>query len=176
MSENTKPGQAVKRYFASADFELQELQGEGNGELYATAMSVNILGPTGMPTPEEETVELQLLAHVVHDDSVFTFYVVSDLRVPEENRHRVLEYISRVNYGVSAGCFEMDIGDGEVRYRSSINFSDSELTPVLVRNIVEPALGTAVQYWPSLLDVASGRLIPEAAIAAAETGQDPIQA
>ena len=46
---------------------------------------------------------------------------------PEEMRVPMAEFLTRANYGLRIGNFEMDFEDGEVRYKSSVDFEGIEL-------------------------------------------------
>lgn len=63
-------------------------------------------------------------------------YSVITESVPAELRPAVAEYITRVNYGMSLGNFEMDYDQGELRYRTSIDVAGESLTPGLVKQVV----------------------------------------
>ncbi len=39
---------------------------------------------------------------------------------PAHRRMNLLELLSRINYGLGVGCFEMDLDDGEIRYRVTL--------------------------------------------------------
>src|SRR5688500_12466181 len=56
-------------------------------------------------------------------------YSVLPTIVPQEKQREVMEYLTRANYGLSIGNFEMDLRDGEIRYKSSVDMADGELTP-----------------------------------------------
>src|SRR3954467_14939357 len=63
--------------------------------------------------------EVTCFAQVRVDLEQFIFYVVMPVRAPAQMRLAVAEYITRANYGLRIGNFEMDFDDGEVRYKSS---------------------------------------------------------
>jgi hypothetical protein len=86
----------------------------------------------------------------------FLFYVMAPTRAPEETRHAVAEYITRANYGLRIGNFEMDFSDGEVRYKSSLDFEAATLTPELIKNTIYPAVQTMDRYLPGLMAVVYG--------------------
>jgi hypothetical protein len=94
----------------------------------------------------------------------FTCYVMPAFRVPEEQRSAVAEYLTRANYGLHIGNFEMDYSDGEVRYKSSLDFEGVPLTPELIRNAIYPAARTTDRYMPGMMKVIYGGLSPEEAI------------
>jgi hypothetical protein len=51
----------------------------------------------------------------------------------------------------------MDWDDGEVRYKSSLDFEGVALTPELIRNALTPAVQMMVCYLPGLVNVLGGR-------------------
>ena len=46
--------------------------------------------------------------------------------------------------------FKRLVTDGEVRYKSSIDFEGAELTPSLIRNTIYPAVQTMDRYLPGI--------------------------
>lgn len=112
--------------------------------------------------------EVTCFAQVRVDLEQFIFYVVMPVRAPANMRLAVAEYITRANYGLRIGNFEMDFDDGEVRYKSSLDFESVELTPGLIRNTIYPAVQTMDRYLPGVLSVVFGGKSAEEAIAAIE--------
>jgi hypothetical protein len=96
-------------------------------------------------------------------EALFLCYVVAPIRVPEEVRLSAAEFILRANYGLWIGNFEMDMDDGEVRYKSSLDFEGVPLSYALIRNAIFPAIQTMVCYLPGLAAVVEGRPPAEAA-------------
>lgn len=112
--------------------------------------------------------EVTCFAQVRVDLEQFIFYVVMPVRAPAQMRAAVAEYITRANYGLRIGNFELDFDDGEVRYKSSLDFEGVELTPGLIRNTIYPAVQTMDRYLPGVLSVIFGGKSAEEAIAAIE--------
>ncbi len=92
------------------------------------------------------------------------FYTVAPVKVPEEIRGAVAEFITRANYGLRIGNFEMDYADGEVRYKSSIDFETTELQTHTLMVTIYPAVQTMDHYLPGLMRVIYGGLTPYEAI------------
>ena len=111
-----------------------------------------------------ENGELRCYAQIRVDLSQFLFYVIAPVKAPEEVRAAVAEYITRANYGLRIGNFEMDYSDGEVRYKSSLDFEGETLTETLIKNTVYPAVQTMDFYLPGLLGVMYGNKTPVEAI------------
>lgn len=115
--------------------------------------------------------DLRCYAIVRVDLEEFLFYAVAPVKVPEEVRMAVAEYLTRANYGLRIGNFELDYSDGEVRYKSSIDFEGQVLTADLIRNAIYPAVHTMDRYLPGLLRVSFGGATPHEAIEEVEGGQ-----
>ncbi len=108
--------------------------------------------------------DLRCYAIVRVDLEEFLFYAVAPVKVPEEVRMAVAEYLTRANYGLRIGNFELDYSDGEVRYKSSLDFEGQSLSPDLIRNAIYPAVHTMDRYLPGLLRVSFGGATPHEAI------------
>jgi len=78
------------------------------------------------------------------------------VKVAEETRVAVAEYITRANFGLRIGNLELDLDDGEVRYKSSVDFEGGELTRWLMRNAIYSAVQTMDRYLGGLLSVMYG--------------------
>jgi hypothetical protein len=107
-------------------------------------------------------------AQVLTDLEQFLFYVMMPFKVPEESRNTIAEFITRANYGLRVGNFEMDYKDGEVRYKTCIDFEGEILTTGYIKNAVYPALKTMEKYVPGFLSVIYGGKTPEEALAVLE--------
>jgi hypothetical protein len=108
--------------------------------------------------------QISCFAQVNIELEQFFFYAVAPVKVPEEHRAAVAEFTTRANYGMRIGNFELDFSDGEVRYKSSLDFEDATLTPALIKNTIYPAVRTLDQYIPGIMSVVYGGKSPAEAI------------
>lgn len=108
--------------------------------------------------------ELRCYAQIRPELEILICYAIAAVRVPEDRRLAVAEYITRANYGLRIGNFEMDFSDGEVRYKSSLDFEGETLTDNLIRHVIYPAVETMDDYLPGLMKVAFGGASPDEAI------------
>lgn len=90
------------------------------------------------------------------EDEQAAFYSLCPLEVGPERRAAMAEALTLANYGLTIGNFEMDWSDGEVRFKTSIDVSDSELTMEMFRNMVQINVLTVDDYLPALQSVARG--------------------
>ena len=70
------------------------------------------------------------------------------------SRPQQLELLTRVNYGLGSGCFEMDLDDGEIRYR--ITLPAVMAMPHVVLPMLADACMTVDTYAPAFDAVADG--------------------
>jgi hypothetical protein len=112
----------------------------------------------------------QCFGTVDEEKQWFTFYSILPSNVPEEKRVEVAEYITRANYGLVIGNFEMDYADGEVRYKTSVDVEGGELTAKMIENVIRANVMTMDRYFPGLMGVLYGDRDPAEAIAELEDG------
>ena len=104
-----------------------------------------------------------IYAQARDEQGQFICYSVYPQMVPEQQRPAMAELLTRLNYGLILGNFEMDYADGEIRYKTSVDVEAGELTPELIKPVVYANLGTMDHYWPALAAVAEGRAEPQKA-------------
>ncbi len=103
-----------------------------------------------------QSVAMGLVAQARDDLDIALLYAVPPIRVPEALRGRVAEFITRANYGLLIGNFELDFADGEVRYKASIDVEDAALSPALVEGMVRACCATVDRYYPGLVAIIHG--------------------
>lgn len=84
-----------------------------------------------------------------------------------EDLNRVNEFITRANYGMRRGCFEMDFRDGEINFRAG-QYCDGAPNPEAVEDTLFVAVAMVERYGDALLKVIHGFATPEEAIDEAE--------
>jgi hypothetical protein len=90
----------------------------------------------------------------------FVFYTRPEFQVPETYRSAMAEFVTRANYGVILGNFELDFNDGEIRYKTSIDIEGGELLPQFIRNLVGTNITMMDRHLLALQSVASGERTP----------------
>lgn len=96
------------------------------------------------------------------------FYSSLTERAPESSRMAVAEFLTRANWGLMIGNFELDLRDGQVRFKTSIQLEETPLAVDMVRMLVLNNVVVMDRYLPGLQTVMLGDATPEAAIAAVE--------
>uniref|UniRef100_A0A7S4KBF7 Uncharacterized protein n=1 Tax=Odontella aurita TaxID=265563 RepID=A0A7S4KBF7_9STRA len=80
-------------------------------------------------------------------------YVCCPNMAPVDRRLPAAEFITRANWGLAIGNFEMDMNDGEVRYKVSIDVEEGEISCKMVQNMLGASTQTMERYFPGLMSV-----------------------
>ena len=100
--------ETIKQFFSEDEWFFVETEDRG-----VLVLRMNHWGENGRFSCQAEYNEVQ---------DIFYFYSYFPINVPDEKRLKMAEFITLVNYGMRIGNFEMDFEDGEVRFRTSIDF------------------------------------------------------
>ena len=110
-------------------------------------------------------------SRIIEDNEWFLVLVFTPFEVPADRRVAVTEFLSRANYGLNFGAFQMDHRDGELAFRRSINFAGMELRTETVRGALYSSVGVMDTYLPGLMAVVYGGMTAEEAIAKVENAE-----
>ncbi|MBD2561276.1 MULTISPECIES: type III secretion system chaperone family protein [Nostoc] len=144
--------ETVIKFFEEDNWLFEKLEGE-------SALGMGFQGDNG---------EWSCYALVREEQKQFIFYSVSPLETPKEKRFQVAEFLTRANYGMMVGNFELDFADGEVRYKTSVEAEVTNLNSALIKTMVYTNLRMMDKYLPVLMSVIDGDLSPTEAIAQVE--------
>jgi hypothetical protein len=98
--------------------------------------------------------EQQLVFYSVHPRSAAT------ARLAE-----IAEFLHRVNYGTIIGNFELDYGDGEIRFKTSLDVEGEPLSDAQLEKLVTFNVGSMGRHLALIADVIDGILAPLEAMA-----------
>ena len=114
-------------------------------------------------TPSDGVYEIKdeqysLRYHVFKQDERLMVLVVLNEKVPARFRPAVIEYLTRINYGAMViGNFEMDLSDGEVQFRTSVDVEHGSINPEMVAQMTQLAVGYTEQYGPGIDELYKGK-------------------
>lgn len=109
-----------------------------------------------------ENGKYRVFAHVQNENVVL--HSISPTDVPTSKRNAIAEYLTRANYGLVIGNFEMDYSDGEVRFKTSIKVKDGAIAPWMINNLAYINCAMIDKYYPGLMNVLYGGATPEKAV------------
>lgn len=87
-------------------------------------------------------------------------YAIYPTYVPAQRRQAVAEAIARINYVNTLGNLEMDMNDGEVRVRTTLE-GDAFIGDEMIDRSIRKSLDLADQYQAALLSIAFGNAAPQ---------------
>ena len=111
-----------------------------------------------------------VLAQIKPENEQVVFYSVipQAQNIPDHRRHAAAEYLTRANYGMLVGNFEMDFNDGEVRYKTLIDVEGGSLQAKQVKTLLYLNVLTFDKYLPGLQAVVAEAQTPATAVKAVE--------
>ncbi|MEM9213241.1 MAG: YbjN domain-containing protein [Cyanobacteria bacterium P01_F01_bin.150] len=144
----TQINQRLTKFFQDDDWSFTHLAGEN-------ALHLAFIGENG---------RWHCIAQAREDKQTIAFYSICPIATPENRRGAIAEFITRANYGMVIGNFEMDFSDGEIRYKTSIDVEGSVLNSALIRQLVYTNVLTMDQYLPGILAVIEEGVEPGVAV------------
>lgn len=96
---------------------------------------------------------------LVSKDS-YVVYAILNSTPEKEHYSEVAEYLHRANYGLRNGNFEFDYRDGEIRYKTFVNFDGIQLSMDIVEESILTPIFMFDQYGKNLIRVMMGDGIP----------------
>lgn len=123
---------------------------------------------------DEEGHEWGCLGWVVEELGQVMFYSVLLETTPADRLDELMRFTTMANYNMQIGNFELDLDDGEVRFKTSIDVDEATLSDALFRNLVEVNLAMMSRYYTGLVAVLHGALTAREAISAIEDGGGPL--
>jgi hypothetical protein len=124
-------------------------------------------------TSDDEVIQ----ADVVGDNGSWECYVLSreqhgrctvysqiSWATPHPQMTAMMELLTRINFGLPVGNFELDVSDGELRFKTAIETTGGRLSSDLFENLLSANLAATDMYLPALEAVRDGRLTPEEAV------------
>jgi hypothetical protein len=108
------------------------------------------------------------------EENQVLIYTISATKIPTSQRVRAAEYISRANYNLIIGNFELNFEDGKIRYKTSYlydtNFPNSE--EVFLKNM-SASFHTMDKYIAGIMSIIYANVSPESAVNDVEKVLDP---
>lgn len=114
---------------------------------------------------------LDALADVRVDFERFLFYLNFRDRATPQSRAQIMEFVTRANSELIVGNFELNLDDGSVRFKSSIDFTGAQLTEPLVRDAIRSAMDAVEYFADAFVAVVRGEKSALQALASAGTSK-----
>lgn len=90
------------------------------------------------------------------EENHYNVYMALNSKVEERYYPVVSEFLHRANYGLNDGNFEMDYKDGEIRYKSFVNFRNIDVSQEVVEDSIIVGAAMIDRYGKGLLKLMLG--------------------
>lgn len=86
----------------------------------------------------------------------YVIYTIYEKNAEKEYFNMISEYLHRANYGLQNGNFEMDYGDGEIRYKVFTVFDNIDISMKIIKKSILIGVSMFIRYGEELLKIMSG--------------------
>ena len=109
---------------------------------------------------------------LLHEDS-YTVYQKTKINGDPENISEICTYLTMATYGLRAGNFELDVRDGEIRYKVHVNCDGLDSLPeAIIRDSIYVGCAMMERYGDGIAAVALGFSDAKTEIKKAENADD----
>jgi hypothetical protein len=107
-------------------------------------------------------------ARALEDPPALIVYSSCPFAIPEDRRLEMAELLCRANWGLMLGAFEMDLADGELRYRTGQAMPEGGFAPAHLGKVIYENVLAMDRYLPAIEAVAWLGSDAKSAVAAVE--------
>jgi len=111
-----------------------------------------------------ETGSYQVITRVNDDDRLFQVFGICPITVPDGSRLDVAHALTRANWGMKVGKFEMDLDEGRLHFHIANVIDGEQVSDGLFGRLIAITLAMLERYVPAILSVVYGNELPANAI------------
>ena len=149
-----KPITTVVREWTQAYFSNSEVEISEDGDRSTCQFT----------TGGSDLFEYRCYVEVYEDRPGIMVFHYAPFKVPQVKRSAVTEVLVRVNYALANGAIDMDMQDGEIRYKAGVDVRDGVISARMINDMVDSGTSVLNQYLPAIAAVIYAGLTPEQAL------------
>lgn len=104
--------------------------------------------------------KIKTINYIIYtENKYYLVYAVSPIGADSDDYEmmaRMAEFICRANYGLTSGDFELDMRDGEIRYKSYVDCDGIIPTEEMIRESIYCPAAMFERYAPGIFDIIFG--------------------
>ena len=93
---------------------------------------------------------------ILLEENSYNVYMILNSKSEGSNYPLIAEFLHRANYGLKDGNFEMDYRDGEIRYKSFVNFKNIDVSQEVIEESIIVGAAMIASYGKGLLKLMLG--------------------
>lgn len=111
-------------------------------------LSVAVEAPNGV---------IDVYAHAHSDKARLLIYLrPQGLQIETRHLAAMAEFLTRANFGLPLGNFELDMNDGELNFKNSMDVSGGALTAAMVKTMILFGIESTNRYLPGMRAILRG--------------------
>ncbi len=122
---------------------------------------------------EGDNGEWRIVLSASEEDQVCLMLSILPHKCPPHRRSACAELLSRINYALRVGCFEMDFDTGRINFKTSYPFAEGQLDDELLKKVVLFNINFMDKYLPAVMAVIYAGTSPAKAQASVEKKKKP---
>ena len=111
-----------------------------------------------------ETGAYQVIARVNEEDRLFQVFGICPITIPQGSRLDVCHAITRANWGLKVGKFELDMDEGRLHFHIANVVDGDQVSDCLFGRLIAITLAMLDRYIPAILSVVYGNEPPASAV------------
>ena len=109
----------------------------------------------------------------IRDDNSYIVNIVAPIKGDPNDLDELIKYLTMANYGLANGNFELDVRDGEIRYKTYVNCRELESLPDrIIKDSILVGWYMMERYGDGIAAISMGFSDAEAEIKKAEGDSD----
>jgi hypothetical protein len=109
----------------------------------------------------------QVMAIASDDDDAVLMLSLFPQKCPAHRRAPCAELLTRINFGMMMGCFEMDYDSGRIHFKTTVPFVRGDLNSATLDSVVMLNLARMDRFLPAIMSVIYAGISPTQALVAA---------
>jgi hypothetical protein len=93
-------------------------------------------------------------------DDFILVHSLCGFNTPQEKRAEMAELLTRINFVIKIGNFELDFEDGEIRFKTSIRISPDEVSNEIIKHLILTNILSMNKAFPILMELIYGASSP----------------
>ena len=128
----------LKRYFEKQEWQYSEYGAKADDTQQTTHLSLRM---------RHKDIECGYLFRIQERHGLLAVYGILPFTIPESHKSAALLLLTQINYDMVLGNLEMDVSDGEIRYKNALDIEVVGISPQIIDHLLQSVVAmTTVAY------------------------------
>ncbi|GAA0316955.1 YbjN domain-containing protein [Psychrobacter aestuarii] len=128
----------LKRYFEQQDWQYNEYAAKSDDALHTTHLSLRM---------RHKDIECGYLFRIQENNGLLAVYGILPFTIPDSHKNAALLLMTQINYDMIVGNLEMDLSDGEIRFKNAFDIEVVGISHDIIDHLLQSVVAmTTVAY------------------------------